>query len=118
MQVLLIDDNKEITQALAKYLTLTNFDVLVANNGNEGLELIYTKKPEVVLLDISMPEFSGLDVLEELQKKDSIKNQKIIVLTASAQDSMLIKKWIDLGVTAFVNKPVQMQNLINIINKE
>ena len=67
-KVLFIDDNEEITTLISKYLQMKNYDVVVTNNGENGVTLTLKHKFDVVLLDISMPRFNGFDVLDRLEK--------------------------------------------------
>ena len=68
MKVLLIDDNETITEMMSKYLTAKGHQCSVTNDGRTGLTLINEKKFDVVLLDLAMPDFTGVDVIDELSK--------------------------------------------------
>lgn len=66
MNILVVDDNKSITDSLEKYLKIKGHNVGICNEGSEGLEFIRDNKWDKILLDLSMPEFSGLDIIETL----------------------------------------------------
>ncbi|MGI0059935.1 MAG: response regulator, partial [Nitrosotalea sp.] len=68
MRVLLIDDNESITEMMAKYLTGKGYECTVSNDGRNGLTLIEQEKFNVILLDLAMPEFTGVDVIDHLHK--------------------------------------------------
>ena len=115
MKILLIDDNETITEMMSKYLSVKGHQCFVANDGRTGLTLITEKKFDVVLLDLAMPEFTGVDVVENLQKSGKIKENKIILFTASsitdAEIDVLIKK----GAYSCLKKPVKLAVLLQVI---
>ena len=84
MKILVVDDNKNITSSLEKYLKIKGFEVSVCNDGYDGFELIKNSEWDKVLLDLSMPEFSGLDIIENLEKNNVLKDKNIILFTASS----------------------------------
>ncbi len=73
MKVLIVDDNQDITGLLSKFLKAKGFDNVVTNDPRDGLERIKEEKYDVVLLDISMPEFSGIDIIQTLEKRKNSK---------------------------------------------
>ncbi len=81
MKVLLIEDNETLSRMMSKYFRIKNIDCTVLNDGTDGLEQILEQKHDIVLLDLAIPDFSGYDIIESLEKKDMIKDVKIIVLT-------------------------------------
>jgi DNA-binding response OmpR family regulator len=116
MKILLIDDNQEITSLLSKFLKAKGFENIVTNDPREGLERIKEEKYDVVLLDISMPEFSGIDIIQTLEKEQILRNQKIIIFSALARANFqvpeLLKKE---GIHGCLKKPVQLQELVAAI---
>ena len=115
MKILLIDDNETITEMMAKYLTAKSHQCSVANDGRTGLALINEKKFDVVLLDLAMPEFTGVDVIENLYKSGKIKEQKIILFTASSITDGEIDALIKKGAHSCLKKPVKLAVLLNVI---
>lgn len=112
MKLLIIDDNIEITDMLKQYLELSDFEITVANDGKNGLSLIESGDFDRIILDISMPEFNGLDVLENLKTNNFTDFKKITILTATvieAQSSNKIKSY---GVNMVLSKPVNMAELL------
>ena len=69
MRVLMVDDNQDITDLVSKFLTAKGLDNVVTNDPRDGLERIKNEDFDVILLDIAMPEFSGHDIIEELEKE-------------------------------------------------
>jgi len=101
MKILIIDDNKDVTEMLSEYLQVKKIDCVVTNDGMNGLSLIKKEKFDSVFLDISMPYFTGIDVINALEKENLLKNQKIIIFTASSisneQIQELLKKELDIS---------------------
>lgn len=115
MQILLIDDNKEITNMLQKYLTLKGHECTVSNDGRNGLTLLEKRRFDVVLLDLAMPEFTGIDIVNNLHKSGGIKDQKIILFTASSVKDDEIRGLIEKGVYSCIKKPVKLEVLLKTI---
>ncbi len=116
MKVLLIDDNHDITSLLSKFLKAKGFENIVTNDPRDGLEQIKEGQYDVVLLDISMPEFSGIDIIQTLEKEKILKDQKIVIFSALAianlQVSELLKKE---GIHSCLKKPIQLKELMTAI---
>ena len=113
MKILIIDDNEDIAKMLSKYMTIKGHLCSVVHDGRSGLNLIENRTFDVVLLDLAMPEFSGLDVIDSLNKSGKIKNQNIITLTASSisnEDESTLKSK---GVYACLTKPIDPDVLLD-----
>ncbi len=115
MKVLIIDDNEEITSMLRRYMDLEGIHVTISNDGRNGLNLIKNGNFDKILLDLAMPEFSGVDVLEDLHKNNHMDKQKIILFTASSISDEEIKKLLDMGAFACIRKPVKMPELVQFL---
>ncbi|HET6458181.1 MAG TPA: response regulator [Nitrosopumilaceae archaeon] len=115
MRLLLIEDNVDISNMIVQYMRLKGYDCLAVNNGRDGLNQILAKNYDVALLDLAMPEFSGYDIIETLEEKGKLKEQKIIVLTAYAITDAKMKELETRGVYACLKKPVQLNELIKVI---
>jgi len=87
------------------------------NGGKYGLELIRKQDFDVVLLDLSMPDFSGLDVLDALVNDGIINKQKIVVCSASPQSEEETKSLIEKGVHSILSKPLDPDVLLNHMEK-
>lgn len=116
--ILVIDDN-EMNLQIAKMILEKNFQcqVLVANNGFEGLDILRHKYISLVLLDIVMPEFSGIETLEEIRADKNLQDIPVIMLTASV-DKENIKKSRELGVTDYIRKPFLPEELVKRVSKK
>ena len=116
MKVLVIDDNQSITTMLAKFLKVKGFDCVTSNDGRNGLTLLKQEKYDTVFLDMSMPNFGGHDVIEALEKENLLKDQRIIIFTASSISDEEVDKLIEKdGVDSCLRKPVQLSELVAVI---
>ena len=117
MKILIIDDNKDITEMLSRYLDVKGFDCVTTNDGLNGLNLIKKEKFHTIFLDMSMPDFGGRDVIDALEKENLLKDQRIIIFTASSITNEQIQELLAKnGVESFLKKPVQLSELITTIN--
>ena len=117
MKILIIDDNQSITDMLEKYLKIKGFDVSVVNNGRNGLAIIQKQKFDSILLDLSMPDFSGIDVVEALEQDGHLANQRIILFTASSVSNETINSLLKKeGIHSCLRKPVKLSELIQTIS--
>ena len=112
IRIIIADDNRNLCQMLQNYLQgHEDFSIVgVANDGLEAMELIQTQKPDLIILDLVMPNLDGLEVLERLNAQTAIKRPKVIMLTAFGQKS-LTNQAMMLGVDYFLLKPFGLESL-------
>ena len=114
-KIAIIEDDQAIAQMYRIKFETEGFTVETAENGRVGLELLENMKPDVVLLDIMMPELNGDAVLDKLRKTDWGKDMKVIILTNMGEQEAP-KRLKELGVTAFIVKaemtPSQVAELV------
>ena len=114
-KILIIDDDVHIRQLLEINLRAASYDVVSCTNGKEALDKIKIEKPDLVILDIMMPEIDGLEVCKIIKDDPEIENIKVIMLTArgSAKDKMICKDI--LKADEYMSKPFEMDNLLSVI---
>jgi two-component system, OmpR family, response regulator len=112
LEALIIDDSKEITEMLSEFLEIEGYKCVSSTDGKKGLEVMLEHKFDVVLLDLAMPKFSGHDIIESLADSGKIKDQNIIIFTASSVDSDDIHKLLKKGARFCLKKPVQLDSLL------
>ena len=117
MEVLLIDDNKEITEMISFFLDSQDIFCEVENDAKKALEKIKEKQYDVILLDLTMPIFSGFDLFNQLKKENAIRKNNIVIFTASYIEQEKIDNMIKEGIKAIIRKPISIDSLINTINK-
>ena len=115
LNVLIIDDNEQITKMISSFLDLSNHECTIVNDGKDGLELIKTKQYDSIVLDLAMPEFDGYEILDTLKNEDPSQISKIIILTASSIPLETVKKFKELGVSSCLQKPVDIDQLLSKI---
>jgi DNA-binding NtrC family response regulator len=107
-KILVIDDEESIQSLLDTLLSRKGYAVVLAESGRKGLELFHRERPDVVVLDLKMPEMDGLTVLKALRRIDS--QQPVIVLTGAGTPEME-QQVRALGVTEFVEKEFSLHQL-------
>ena len=117
LEILIVDDNEQITKMLTTFLELKEHKCTVANDGKEGLSLIKEKKHDVVLLDLAMPEFDGYSVIKDLEENNMLKDQKIIVFTASTITQEELDELVDRGAHSYILKPIDIDILLSKITE-
>jgi len=118
MNILAIDDNEDILKLLDTVITGEGHDFTQVGNGKEGIKLIEEQNFDAILLDLAMPKFSGLDVVESLKKSNKLKDQKIILFTASSATDKDINKLLqNEGVSSCIRKPVRVNSLMRKIEE-
>ncbi|HEY3277382.1 MAG TPA: UDP-3-O-acyl-N-acetylglucosamine deacetylase [Syntrophorhabdaceae bacterium] len=113
-KVLIIDDEKNIVHALSSILGDEGFHVLEAGDGQEGLAIFEREAPEVVLLDIWMPEMDGLQVLKKIREKD--KDAIVIVMSGHGTISTAVEA-VKLGAYDFLEKPLSIDKVLEVIQR-
>lgn len=116
MKILLVDDNESIVNMLKKFLTIKGYECTASTSGRNALDVITREKFDAIILDLAMPEFSGYDIINELEKNGKIKEQNIIVLTASAITTEQMNSLQTQGVKSCLKKPVSPDVLLKIIS--
>ncbi len=117
MNILIIDDNRDITDAISLFAESQGYSCLVSNDGKEGTNMAKKENFDLILLDIAMPEFSGYDVLDVLKNESNFDMKKIVVITASNLDSSAVEKIELSGIFKFVRKPISLDSLQDIFNE-
>src|SRR5215208_3311817 len=106
--ILVVDDEPKITQLVRDYLERAGFGVLVAYDGRKALSLAKTEKPDMVVLDLGLPQLDGLDFTREFRKTS---NAPIIMLTARAEESDKLIG-LELGADDYMTKPFSPKELV------
>jgi DNA-binding response OmpR family regulator len=114
--ILCIEDEEEMIDLIRLILTRRGFDVRGANGGKEGLEIIRKDHPDLILLDLMMPDMDGWEVYQQMKADESTKNIPVIVVTAKAQS---IDKVLGLHIAKvddYIAKPFSPQELLNSVD--
>jgi CRP-like cAMP-binding protein/DNA-binding NarL/FixJ family response regulator len=115
-KILLIEDNEDIRSNTAEILELSNYEVVVAENGKVGVAKALETKPDLIICDIMMPELDGYGVLHAVQHNDSIKNTPFIFLTAKTERNDF-RKGMEMGADDYIAKPFDGTELLNAVDR-
>lgn len=112
---IVIDDDKDTVDVFSEYLTTKNITVLAkGRNGKQAIELYKKYKPNIVLMDVMMPDHDGVFGLREIRRLDP--NSKIILVTASVSNQTY-ERLVELNASAVVYKPYDIDHLLDIIDR-
>lgn len=114
VKVLLVDDDPQLRQLLGDRLEASGYHVIFAANGREGVEKVQQEKPEIVLLDLEMPEMNGMDVLTEIRRFNTV--LPVIMLTAYGTMAKE-QEARQCGVNEFLAKGSTLSQLLLVIQK-
>jgi DNA-binding response OmpR family regulator len=115
--ILCIEDEPEMIDLIRVILTRRGFEIRGANGGKEGIEIIRKEHPDLVLLDLMMPEMDGWEVYQQMKADEATKNIPVIVVTARAQS---IEKVLGLHIAKvddYIVKPFSPQELLTSVEK-
>jgi CheY-like chemotaxis protein len=115
-KILIIEDYPATVEMMTNILKSEGFDVITAMDGPAGLAKARQDKPDLILLDVMMPEMSGFEVCEKLKTDSGTANIPIIIVSVRAADDN-IRKGKDLGANEYIPKPFDPFKLIEIVKK-
>jgi two-component system, cell cycle response regulator DivK len=114
IRILLVEDDAVNRDVLARYLTLVGYDVAIAVNGIQAVDLAQAQRPNIILMDMRMPVMDGWQATRKLKATASTSAIPIIALTAYAMNEER-QKCFDAGCDAYESKPVDMPHLLATI---
>ena len=110
--VLVVDDEEDILEFLSYNLKKEGFNLILANNGNKGLELVKKHKPDLVILDVMMPGMDGIEVCEQIREIEDLDDVLILFLTARSDDYSELAGF-SAGADDYITKPIKPKLLIS-----
>ena len=110
-RILIVDDESDIRQLVTYALAEDGHEVIAAADGSEALKSIEANAPDLVVLDVMMPEMDGFDVLRELEERDLRGDARVLMLTARGSERDW-KEGYDLGADRYMTKPFDPEDLI------
>ncbi|MEZ6072714.1 MAG: response regulator [Pirellulales bacterium] len=114
-RILLVDDDREIIEAMRLALTAKGYEIMIARDGNQGLAQAEREDPDLVILDMMMPKRSGFLVLEKLRRSRPVP-MRIIMITAN--EGSRHKAYAEmLGVDDYIRKPFSMDRLLESVER-
>ena len=118
MRILHIEDVPEISQIFADILATKNYDFDSISDGRTGLELAVNKDYDLILLDMCMPKYSGVDFLLDLKHRRPSELSKVVIVSALEMIPLQEEELMNLGVRAILKKPISVQALLSQIEQE
>ena len=115
-KILIVDDEPDIVKVIASRLKANNYDVEVAFDAREAIQVAHKVKPDLIILDIKMPSGSGISVYENLSIFGDTARVPVIFITAYSNDEVR-KKVLDLGAADFMEKPFNPDELTEKVNR-
>jgi diguanylate cyclase (GGDEF)-like protein/putative nucleotidyltransferase with HDIG domain len=115
--ILLVEDNEIGIEAMQDYLTAHDYQVVVARNGEEAIAQTNQCKPDLILMDIQMPDMDGLEATSRIRAQNEFTHTPIIALTALAMPGDR-ERCIQAGANEYLSKPVSMKQLVNVIRSQ
>ncbi len=116
-KILIVDDEPNIIMSLDYALQKNGFQVFIARNGSEALTIANNEIPNLILMDIMMPDMDGYQTFEQLKANEKLQQTKLIFLSAKNKPAD-IDKGLQMGASAYITKPFSIKKIIKIINEE
>ncbi len=116
LKILVVDDDPYILMSLEFLMKKNGFDVLVARNGTEALDIIKEQLPSIVLLDIMMPDVDGYQICAYIKSQKILNHCKVIFLSAKSSEAD-IQKGLDLGASLYITKPFSTRELVKQVKQ-
>ena len=114
-KILLVDDEEDILEFLSYNLKKNGFEILTANNGAKGLALAKKHQPDLVILDVMMPEMDGVDVCQRIRELPDLDETLVLFLSARAEDYSELAGF-SAGADDYITKPIKPKLLISRVN--
>ena len=110
-KILIVDDEPNIVMALEYTFKRNNFEVFIARDGQEALDILEVQLPDVIILDVMMPMVDGFATLEQIKNDERLQHCKVIFLSAKKKEKD-IEKGLSLGANLYVVKPFSIKKLV------
>ena len=115
-KILIVDDEPNIVMALEYTFKKNNFEVFIARDGQEALDILENQLPDIIILDVMMPMVDGFATLEQIKKDKRLNHCKVIFLSAKNKEKD-IEKGLALGANLYVVKPFSIKKLVEQVNE-
>lgn len=115
-KILIVDDEPNIVMTLEYTFKKSNYEVFIARDGQEALDIVTTNFPDVIILDIMMPMVDGFATLEQIRKDANLQHTKVMFLSAKNKESD-IEKGLALGADAYMTKPFSIKKVVEKVEE-
>ncbi|MFC1709056.1 response regulator [Candidatus Omnitrophota bacterium] len=107
-KILIVDDEIDVCKAISRFLEKNDFTAVMANSGEEALAKISEEKPNLILLDIRMPDMDGVECLRKIREQDK---KVTVIMVTCVTDIGTAKKALELGAIDYITKPISLEAL-------
>ena len=114
--VLIIEDEEDAAELFAEMMRVSGYRVLKTSNSAPALAMMTTEKPDLIILDIMMPEISGLDILRQMRRDPELANIPVVVVSAKSMPAD-IKNGMEAGASTYLTKPVGFFDLKEAVER-
>lgn len=115
LKVLVIDDNEENIDVVTFFLQLNGIECKAERSGTKGLEILRKETFDLVLLDMAIPDFSGIQIFDALKEEGTVSEKNIIIFTASLIDQKEINRLLREGAKGIIHKPLAIEDLEKMV---
>lgn len=115
-KILAVDDERHILRLVQINLEKAGYEVVTGSNGREALEKVRSEAPDLVVMDVMMPEMDGFEALKQLKENSDTANIPVIMLTAKAQDADVFHGW-QSGADLYLTKPFNPMELLTFVKR-
>ena len=115
-KILAVDDERHILRLVQINLEKAGYDVVTGSNGREALEMVASESPDLVVMDVMMPEMDGFEALKQLKENPETAEIPVIMLTAKAQDADVFHGW-QSGADLYLTKPFNPMELLTFVKR-
>lgn len=112
VKILHIENNEDVSEPIGLFLENNGHEYKTVVDGKKGLQLIRENHYDIILLDLAMPGFSGIEVISALEKDSSIRNEKIVILSTSRMSEEQMNELREMGVHSSLEKPIILAELL------
>jgi DNA-binding response OmpR family regulator len=114
--VLVVDDDPYILMSLEFLMRKNGFEVLVARNGTEAMEILSLRKPHLILLDIMMPDVDGYEICRHIRNTEALSHTQVVFLSAKSSDAD-VQKGLSMGAALYITKPFSTRHLVKEVKQ-
>ena len=111
-KILIVDDEPNIVMSLEYAFKKKDFEVFIARDGTEALEIAEREKPDLILLDIMMPQMDGYETLKRIRESKNLGHTKVVFLSAKSKEKD-IEKGLKMGADGYMTKPFSIKKIIS-----
>jgi two-component system alkaline phosphatase synthesis response regulator PhoP/two-component system response regulator VicR len=115
-KILAVDDERHIVRLVQINLEKQGYEVVTASNGREALEAAREARPDLIVMDVMMPEMDGFEALEKMKADPELSSIPVIMLTAKAQDADVFSGW-QKGADLYLTKPFNPAELLTFVKR-